>query len=66
MFQLVYCAKCGKSFKRPVGRYNEAVKFEWKQYCSKRCKVAGKRTAIVTVCNRPDCNKKLRDYYDRP
>lgn len=33
----VFCKTCGKAFFRSNGRYNEAKKFGWNQYCSKKC-----------------------------
>jgi len=33
----VKCAFCGKEFLRKKGRFNEAIKMGWKQYCSWEC-----------------------------
>jgi len=33
----LFCANCQKPVYRSVGRFNEAVKFGWKTYCSRKC-----------------------------
>lgn len=54
----VNCTFCGKKFFRPIGRVNEARKFGWKQYCSKRCQNQAKIKRIERVCANSSCNKK--------
>ena len=44
----VFCKTCGKTFLRSNGRYNEAKKFGWRQYCSKKC-LARNRTKNQTI-----------------
>ena len=53
----VNCSFCGKTFKRPRGRYNEAVKKGWKQYCSKSCQRKSKITRVKRICGNPSCNR---------
>jgi len=55
----VKCAFCGKKFFREKGRYNEAKKFGWNQYCSKECQNKAKVTRIEKVCGNPNCNNKV-------
>jgi len=55
----VKCALCGKEFLRARGRVNEAKKFSWKQYCSKKCQNQAKVTRVEKVCANPNCNKKV-------
>jgi predicted nucleic acid-binding Zn ribbon protein len=55
----VECAFCGKEFFRPRGRVNEAKKFGWKQYCSRKCQDQAKVTKVEKVCANPTCNKKV-------
>jgi len=55
----VKCAFCGKEFFRPRGRINEAEKFGWKQYCSRKCQNQAKVTRIEKICANPNCNKKV-------
>jgi YHS domain-containing protein len=55
----VKCAFCGKEFFRPRGRVNEAKKFSWRQYCSRKCQNQAKVTRIEKVCGNPNCNKKV-------
>lgn len=55
----VKCAFCGKEFFRERGRYNEAKKLGWNQYCSKECQNKTKITRIEKACGNPDCNNKV-------
>jgi len=55
----VKCAFCGKEFFRPRGRVNEAKKFGWKQYCSRKCQDQAKVTRVKKVCGNPNCNKRV-------
>src|SRR5258708_1062479 len=57
MLQTVQCSSCCKKFTRPIRRYNEAIKFGWKQYCSFKCQIETKTTRITTECGRSGCNK---------
>ena len=34
----VICEQCGKEFRKTIQRFNEAVKNNWKQFCSSECK----------------------------
>lgn len=54
---IVKCALCGKEFSRSVGRFNEAKKSGWKQYCSRECIMQPKIKRIVLKCE--NCNKKI-------
>lgn len=53
------CSFCGKVFFRRVGRFNEARKFGWNQYCSRKCQNQAKVTRIEKICANPNCNKKV-------
>lgn len=55
----VKCAFCGKEFFREKGRFNEAEKFGWNQYCSQECQNKAKLTRVEKVCGNPNCNKKV-------
>jgi len=54
----VNCRNCNKIFHRPNGRYNEAVKFGWNQYCSKKCEFEHRTTSKKLYCE--NCGKKVR------
>ena len=45
----VICDYCDKEFERPSGRYNEAVKFGWKQFCSTECQSQSKTKKILKI-----------------
>jgi len=55
----VICSFCGKVYFRYVGRVNEAKKFSWKQYCSKKCQNQVKVTRVEKICANPNCHKKV-------
>lgn len=55
----VKCSFCKKAFLRPSGRFNEAEKFGWNQYCSKRCRNQARVTGIKKICANPNCNKTV-------
>ena len=55
-FIKVICAHCDKSFQRQIGRVNEAVKFNWNQYCSPECQYTEKSNLIKFQCGNPKCN----------
>ena len=46
----VKCAFCGKEYFRPKERVNEAKKFGWNQYCSKKCQSKAKTTEVEKRC----------------
>lgn len=54
----VKCAFCGKEFFRTKGRFNEAKKFNWNQYCSKKCLSKVKIKRQVLVCE--NCGKAFK------
>jgi len=56
-FVEVKCFYCKTKFKKTRHRYKEAVKNNWKFYCSKRCNNLSKNTSIQTKCN--NCNKTI-------
>ena len=60
MLRPVHCARCNRVFFRPTGRYNEAVKFNWKQYCCDRCQSEAKNKQITFHCHRPGCGKTFK------
>jgi len=53
----VKCAFCGKEFFREKGRYNEAKKFDWDQYCSRRCLSKDRIKKQVLFCE--NCGKSF-------
>ncbi len=53
----VKCAFCGKEFFRSKGRFNEAKKIGWKQYCSWKCLSRDKIKRQVLVCE--NCGKRF-------
>ena len=55
----VKCSFCGKVYFREIGRFNEAKKFGWKQYCSKKCQNQAKVTGVEKICANPNCHKKV-------
>jgi len=55
----IKCAFCGKNFLRPAGRANEAKKFDWNQYCSKKCQNKARLRRIEKICSNPDCSKNV-------
>ncbi|MEK7173391.1 MAG: hypothetical protein AAB740_05490 [Patescibacteria group bacterium] len=62
------CAFCGKEFLRENGRYNEAKKFGWKQYCSLKCQYEMKVTQVKMECGNHICSKmvvRLKSQYEK-
>ncbi|KKT51031.1 MAG: hypothetical protein UW44_C0018G0001, partial [Candidatus Collierbacteria bacterium GW2011_GWB2_44_22] len=55
----VTCDYCKMEFERPYGRYNEAKKFGWKQFCSTECQSQSKTKKISKNCDNPLCNKRI-------
>jgi len=53
----VFCKFCQKKFFRQNGRYNEAKKFGWNQYCSKKCLAQARIQQLVLFCE--NCSKKF-------
>lgn len=53
----VQCSNCKKTFIRPSGRFNEAIKFGWNQFCSDKCQFSYKTTAKKFACE--NCGKKF-------
>ena len=51
------CAFCGKEFFRTKGRFNEARKFGWKQYCSWECLSKDKIKKGVLFCE--NCGRDI-------
>ncbi len=51
------CACCGKSYTTTFGRYNEAVKFGWKHFCSQECLAKSRLRRINVSCE--NCGKNL-------
>jgi len=52
----VTCSFCGKIFFREISRFNEAKKFGWNQYCSRKCQNQAKIKKIRLKCANPNCN----------
>lgn len=53
----IICEFCKNDFERPRGRYNEAFKFHWKQYCSSECQRKAKTKRTQVTCENPLCKK---------
>lgn len=53
----VKCTFCGKEFFRSKGRFNEAKKFSWKQYCSWMCLSKDKLKRQILFCE--NCGKRF-------
>lgn len=53
----IHCKNCSKIFYRPAGRFNEAIKFGWNQYCSKTCEYKNRITRKQLICE--NCEKKF-------
>ncbi len=53
----VKCVFCGKAFLRQKGRFNEAKKFGWKTYCSRKCEYQYKSKRQTLVCE--NCGKSF-------
>jgi hypothetical protein len=51
------CSYCNKSFTRPSGRYNEAIKFGWRQFCSPKCLAKSKFKQVCVCCG--NCGRKI-------
>ncbi|HUV72529.1 MAG TPA: hypothetical protein VMW25_06000 [Clostridia bacterium] len=56
----VTCSFCNKKYYRPSGRFNEAKKFGWKQYCSKQCQTLAKNKQVTMSCGNPSCNNTFK------
>lgn len=54
----VFCKTCGGIFFRENGRYNEAEKFGWNQYCSKECLCHDRVKKQIVVCE--NCGKSFQ------
>lgn len=54
----VRCVDCNKIFSRPLGRFNEAIKFGWNQFCSNKCQFKYRaRNRKILLCE--NCGKKF-------
>ena len=53
----VKCAFCGKEFFRRKKQFNEAKKFDWKQYCSWGCLSRDKLKRQILFCE--NCDKRF-------
>jgi len=53
----IHCKNCDKTFHRQSGKFNEAVKFDWNQYCSLRCQFKFKTKGKILACE--NCGKKI-------
>lgn len=56
----VVCSYCKNNFFRETKRYNEAIKFRWKQYCSLNCLLRDKDKRITLICSNISCHKILK------
>jgi len=54
------CFCCKKFFKKENRRYNEAIKFGWKFYCSTRCQSEVKSKQKQVRCSNPKCKKIIK------
>lgn len=53
----IICEYCGNTFYRDIGRYNEAIKNNWRQFCSPNCQNNAKQKRIELRCSYPECKK---------
>lgn len=53
----VKCNKCSKNFYRTRGRFNEALRLGWKQYCSNKCQFESRLTGSDYSCQ--TCGKTV-------
>lgn len=53
----VKCHNCDKNFYRPRGRFNEALRLGWKQYCSNKCQFEARLTGSNYLCQ--TCHKTI-------
>lgn len=53
----VECEFCDNIFTRSNGRYNEAVKNGWRQFCSSTCQNTAKTTSLSVTCSNIVCRK---------
>lgn len=51
------CEFCGSGFDRSRGRYNEAIKNSWRQFCSPVCQNNAKQKRIELRCSYPECKE---------
>lgn len=61
----VPCAYCKKSFLRSVGRFREARKMSWRQYCSPHCQFASRQQRVEVVYLNPTCQKPIRRLFNQ-
>lgn len=54
----VFCATCKGTIYRSIGRFNEAKKFDWNQYCSKECLSKDRTKKRVLFCE--NCGKAFK------
>lgn len=59
MAKVVVCNYCGKDILKSNGRFHEAKKFGWKQYCSIKCLGFSRRKRIDLTCSRDKCGNKF-------
>jgi len=55
----IKCTFCDKEFSRSLGRVNEAKKFSWNQYCSRKCQNKAQVKKIEIKCANPSCSNKV-------
>ena len=55
----IKCSFCGKTYFRESGRFNEAKKFDWNQYCSGKCQNKAHLKGSEEICANPDCRNKF-------
>ena len=53
----VRCKNCNRTFYRPTGRFNEAIKSGWNQYCSRKCELKHKTKRQFFKCE--NCGKNF-------
>ena len=53
----VTCSYCEKDFSRSNGRYNEAIKFGWKQFCAPECLAKNRDKRLKFKCE--NCGKQI-------
>jgi len=56
----VTCSYCRKVYLRSQNRVNEAIKFNWKPYCSLKCLKLGRIRQKTFSCSNPSCTKTFK------
>ncbi len=56
----VACEYCHKEYVKEVRRYNEAIRYTWKQYCSPQCLSNARDKRHLFTCFNSNCKKTFK------